>query len=141
MGAGVVERSLGGCIDLLLEKHESEFGGQPEWEGGFTSLLSDNFIIANCRCDQAARRSPAVVATGSMSKWSIGSPCRCYPRGSGCVSLPAGPRLRSEPAGLPAVPTLPAAREAASGPGDGAAILLRQRILQFFSQIWPHRSR
>lgn len=32
MGAGVVGRSLGGCIDLLLEKHESQLGGQPEWE-------------------------------------------------------------------------------------------------------------
>lgn len=29
-GAGVVKRSLGGCIDLLLEKHESELGGQLE---------------------------------------------------------------------------------------------------------------
>lgn len=33
MGAGVVERSPGGRIDGLLEKHESELGGQPEWKG------------------------------------------------------------------------------------------------------------
>ena len=33
MGAGVVERSLGGRIDPLLEKHQSELGGQPELEG------------------------------------------------------------------------------------------------------------
>ena len=44
------------------------------------------------------------------------------------------------PAGLPAVPALPAAREPPLGPGDQGAILLRQRILRFFSQIRPHLS-
>lgn len=48
---------------------------------GFTSPLSDYFIIANCRCDQAARKRPAVAAKESISKWSISSPHWCYPGG------------------------------------------------------------
>lgn len=31
MGAGVEEHSPGGCINLLLEKHESQLGSQPQW--------------------------------------------------------------------------------------------------------------
>lgn len=41
--------------------------------GAFTSLLSDYFIIAHCRCDQSTQKSPAVVAKESSSKRSISS--------------------------------------------------------------------
>lgn len=39
VGSGVVEHSLQGYIDLLLEKHESKLGGQLEWGAHLTEVI------------------------------------------------------------------------------------------------------